>query len=225
MPYKKRLLVGGPDDAHVLRNLLRHHSIPCVLATPAPTPIQDEVTQDAIAIEIMGGKDVLIGSLPLVLNRGELEQLAIIVDADSDLMARWRSVCQVLSKQGTVSLPETPESQGTVVEMEQPLHQVTVGIWIMPDNQLPGTLENFIACLVPAGDALWERARQCVNEIPAADRRFPPERQSKAEIHTWLAWQEEPGKPLGQAVTARHLDTQAPHAQQLVGWLRRVFTV
>ncbi|MEW5985155.1 MAG: DUF3226 domain-containing protein [Chloroflexota bacterium] len=218
--YKRRLLVEGNDDGHVMRNLLRHHHVPGVLVGR-----DTDLTQDEIAIEIKGGKDALIASLPLLLDRGELEQLAIIVDADLDVMACWQSVCHVLSQKGTVSLPSVPEPQGTVVTLQQNLHEVIVGIWIMPNNGLPGALEDFIAFLVPAGDALWERARQCVNEIPAAGRRFPPERQSKAEIHTWLAWQEEPGKPLGQAVTARYLDTQAPHAQQLVAWLRRVFIV
>lgn len=45
----------------------------------------------------------------------------------------------------------------------------------------------------------------------------------KAEIHTWLAWQKEPGKPLGQAITARYLNPNAPDAQQLIAWIRRVF--
>ncbi len=44
-----------------------------------------------------------------------------------------------------------------------------------------------------------------------------------AEIHTWLAWQEEPGSPLGQAITKRYLDADAPRAQQLMDWVRRLF--
>lgn len=47
----------------------------------------------------------------------------------------------------------------------------------------------------------------------------------KANIHTWLSWQEEPGKPMGQAITKRYLDTSAPHAQQLIDWMRRLFAL
>ena len=45
----------------------------------------------------------------------------------------------------------------------------------------------------------------------------------KAHVHTWLAWQKEPGKPMGQAITKRYLDANAPHAQQLIVWIRKLF--
>lgn len=35
----------------------------------------------------------------------------------------------------------------------------------------------------------------------------------------------EPGKPLGQAITARYLDADAPHARRLIGWLRQLFNL
>ena len=93
----------------------------------------------------------------------------------------------------------------------------------MPNNQFPGMLEDFIQFLVPAGDPLWARAADCLERIPEQDQRFPKEHQGKAHIHTWLAWQEEPGTPLGLAITKRYLDADAPHAQQLMGWIRRLF--
>jgi hypothetical protein len=46
---------------------------------------------------------------------------------------------------------------------------------------------------------------------------------SEACIHTWLAWQKEPGKPMGVAITARYLDATTSHAQQLISWIRRLF--
>ncbi len=36
-------------------------------------------------------------------------------------------------------------------------------------------------------------------------------------------WQEEPGKPMGQAITKRYLDATAPQAQQLIRWIRKLF--
>ncbi len=64
---------------------------------------------------------------------------------------------------------------------------------------------------------------QKVKVIIEEDRRFRDVYESKAHIHTWLAWQKEPGKPLGQAITARYLDADAPHAQQLMDWIRKLF--
>ena len=54
-------------------------------------------------------------------------------------------------------------------------------------------------------------------------RRFRNVHESKARIHTWLAWQKELGKPMGQAITARYLDANALHAQQLIAWIRDLF--
>jgi hypothetical protein len=62
-------------------------------------------------------------------------------------------------------------------------------------------------------------------EGPDKDRRFPQTQEMKANIHTWLAWQEEPGKPMGQAITKRYLDAAAPHAQQLMDWLCKLFDI
>ena len=45
----------------------------------------------------------------------------------------------------------------------------------------------------------------------------------KALIHTWLAWQETPGMPMGQAITARVLSHESPIAIAFVAWLQHLF--
>jgi len=62
-----------------------------------------------------------------------------------------------------------------------------------------------------------------VAAIPADERRFSQLAQPKALIHTWLAWQEEPGKPLGTAITARYLDPDVAQVDVLVSWLNRLY--
>ncbi|MGO8750061.1 MAG: DUF3226 domain-containing protein [Thermoguttaceae bacterium] len=42
-------------------------------------------------------------------------------------------------------------------------------------------------------------------------------------IHTWLAWQKKPGKPLGIAIRERFLDPNVPQVDVLVSWLKRLF--
>jgi len=98
-----------------------------------------------------------------------------------------------------------------------------VGIWIMPDNQTNGILENFLRFLVPADSPLFEHVRSSVARIPAGERRFSQLAEPKAIIHTWLAWQEEPGRPLGTAITARYLDHEVAQVDILVSWLNRLF--
>ena len=82
---------------------------------------------------------------------------------------------------------------------------------------------NFIEFLVPTGDVLWPKAVACIEQLCEKERRFRPNHEIKAQVHTWLAWQEEPGTPLGQAITKRYLDPDAPHAHQLIDWICRLF--
>ena len=93
----------------------------------------------------------------------------------------------------------------------------------MPNNTSPGMLEDYLFFLVPAGDPLFERAGRCVEGIPVEERRFTEAHVSKALIHTWLAWQDDPGTPLGQAITKRYFDSDGPQVQALLGWLTRLF--
>jgi hypothetical protein len=113
-------------------------------------------------------------------------------------------------------------AEGTIIE--ESLLPIA-GIWLMPNNQLPGMLEDFVGFLVPQGDPLWNRAGECLNGIPAEHRRFYDVNRSKAHIHTWLAWQDEPGTPLGSAITKRYLDADAAHAKLLMDWVRRLFNL
>jgi hypothetical protein len=218
MGYKHWLLVEGPDDQHVLRNLLRHYDVPCAIQ-------RDPIDGDTIVIEGKDGVENLLDSLQVILDDGDLERLGIVVDANTNIDARWVSLRNVLINFGGVNIPADLDPNGTIMSLEQTLRTLTVGVWIMPNNKLPGILEDFIGFLVPEGDLLWERAKDCVESIPEAERLFPKAHEPKANIHTWLAWQEEPGTPLGLAITKRYFDVNAPHARQLVDWARRLFVL
>jgi hypothetical protein len=93
----------------------------------------------------------------------------------------------------------------------------------MPNNELPGMLEHFCRFLVPDDDSLWQHAENIVQHVMQVDCRFPQPHMMKAQIHSWLAWQDEPGKPLGQAITKKFLNAQAPYAQQFISWVHRLY--
>jgi len=204
MADKNLLLVEGSADSHVVYHLAQHYHI-----------------QGRFAIRPKEGVEQLIATLDVELLASGLERLGIVVDADTDLAARWQSLRDALIRAGYTGLPADPTPQGTIVRQDG---LPVVGIWIMPDNTLPaGMLEHFVGFLVPEEDRLWGRAGKCVEDIPEPDRRFPIQHQAKAHVHTWLAWQEEPGKPMGQAITKRYLDADALHARQFVEWLCQLF--
>lgn len=210
--YENYLLVEGSDDKHVFRHLLDYHQI----------PKQFRIKDELFEIKDHQGIDSLLNSkmLEAYLKVDEPRRFGIVIDADTDLAARWQRLRNILEGSGYHALPVIPKTDGTII-LEEGLP--TVGVWLMPNNKLPGMLEDFVSFLVPGDDLLWPIAGDVLQKVIERDRRFRETYQSKACLHTWLAWQKEPGTSLGLAITRRYVDATAPYAQQFINWLRRLF--
>ena len=103
-------------------------------------------------------------------------------------------------------------------------YRTRVGVWLMPDNQRIGTLEDFLRTLVEDADSLLPHAQESTTQAKkthGADFRDMDEQ--KAVLHAWLAWQEVPGLPYGTAIRARYFRQDSPVAERFVAWFRRLF--
>jgi hypothetical protein len=207
MPAKSTriLLVEGREDREVVYQLCNYHSIN---------------NRDLFEVEIKDGYESLKDDL-MVRPQTGATAIGAVVDADVDPAERWKSLRGALHNAGYNDIPGQPNHGGTII----PSHGVlpSIGIWLMPDNKLAGILEDFARFLVKGGDPLLPRAESCIDAIPAEDRRFKARYRSKALIHTWLAWQEDPGTPLGSAITKRYLNADYDLAMQFVQWLMDLF--
>jgi hypothetical protein len=94
----------------------------------------------------------------------------------------------------------------------------------MPNNSLKGTLEDFVCNIIEPSDVLWPKVQVDVNAIPDEHRRFRPTYLSKAMVHTWLAWQEEPGTKMGECFKKKYLDPAHANTAMFVAWARRLVT-
>lgn len=195
-----RLLVEGPDDKHLINNIAREHRVELANADVHPS----------------GGREELLRTLPVTL-KGSYDAIGIVLDADGNAGDAWRAVSARL-RENDYSVPTQLARDGVLIAGRRP----AVGVWLMPDNSTTGMLEDFAAQLIPAEDPLWPRATAVVASIPSTERRFAPQSTRKAEIHTWLAWQEVPGTPLGLAVTRHYFDTDSELCKRFVQWLRRL---
>jgi hypothetical protein len=200
MASSRLLMVEGSDDEHVVYALCGAHNI--------PRPFE---------VAKKWGVEQLLGSIPVELKASDRERLAVIVDADDDLAARWSQLAARLRQAGCAAVPEEPGSEGTIVRVSDNL---LFGVWLMPDNRLAGMLEDFVAFLVPNGDPLLPRVDGFLAGITGELRRFPDAHECKARIHSWLAIQKGPGKPMGQAITARYLDPDCGQVRPFLNWLR-----
>jgi hypothetical protein len=208
MTSKRVLMVEGPDDEHVVKHICGQHQLGNI----------DE-------IKPYDGKQTLLDAIPVRLKGSDILALGILLDADTDLMATWQGILDRLRSAGYKTVPDKPIPEGTVINAPLESLLPKIGVWLMPDNQMSGILENFLHFLIPVDEentALRKYAENAIQNIPG-NRRFTDLKRPKALIHTWLAWQEEPGKPLGIAVKARYLDSQLPVGQQFANWLRRTF--
>jgi hypothetical protein len=211
MNGKKILLVEGKDDQHVVYAIRDSHRI----------------DKDSFIIQEKQGVDNLFEGLEVNLIEGSsaIERIGIVIDADQDLNARWQKTLNILRKADYQNLPIQPEATGTIIEQD---FKPIFGVWIMPDNQLRGMLEDFLEFLVPDKDKneVWTKAIKCSQEILdeiGEEKRFSKIHLSKAKIHAYLAWQNEPGKPFGTAITAKYLQADNPHCEKFVEWLNRLF--
>lgn len=204
---RKILIVEGTDDEHVLRHICNGHRI----------PVPDEIIRS-------GGIDGVLRYLPaqLSVRREEEDVVGVVIDADADLGARWQSLRGIFTRAGYLNVPAQPDPNGTILAAPSGTLLPRAGVWLMPDNKVPGILEDFLRFLVPdRQSALFAHAERSVATVP--ERLFSQNDAPKAVIHTWLAWQEEPGRPYGTAITARFLDSQLPQARPLAEWLGRLF--
>jgi hypothetical protein len=155
-------------------------------------------------------------------------RLGMIFDADLEAGDAWTKVRDKLRKIQDppewlspilARIPNLLPAEGLVIEQDRR----ALGVWVMPDNGARGALEEFLVDLVPSGDVHWEHARASVGAAMSRGVLFPPQYRSKAEVHTWLAWQREPGVPLGRAVKSAYFRHDSAGAAAFVAWFQRMF--
>ena len=193
------LLVEGQDDEHIVRHL-RERNLPM----PEFGIIDRKSISNLLrAIEA----DVLAPGRTAV---------GILVDADESLDRRWQAVTDRL-RRARITPPSAPDPTGTIIDGNP-----RIGVWMMPDNESSGELENLVARMIPASDAVWPLSEAYIAGIPPGVRMFAEGKILRAKVHAWLATRAEPRK-MGAAIRARDLNAGAPAAVQLVDWLRRLF--
>ena len=214
----QQLIVEG-NDAIAIANLLIKRGL------SAPKGYENKIKFEKEFVKNTGGFNNISKFIREALDNSDLSNLGIIVDADdANLITRFESIKQViLEKRGD----KMPIENATIIEsgtIFEEADKLKIGIWIMPDNQSPGYLEHFLSGLVDPDDALWIQVQHTILDLEKNNlKRFSPTKEQKAILHTWLAWQQDPGKPFGQAIASGFLNANSPNADQFVDWFSRTF--
>lgn len=208
MANPKHLLVEGVDDKYAIAQLMGHH-----------TEWPDNKHLAPVHIEQLGGADNILqdNGAPLRLTTAAITTLGVVLDADDALHSRWRWLREHCGD-WVPAMGEVPQATGFIGV--NAAEGKRFGVWIMPDNVNRGMLETFAHFLVPTNrKELWKYAKEAF-ATAKADKGAPcsDAHTDKAEIYTWLAWQEPPCNSLGNALVQKMLDPHCQYATQFVQW-------
>lgn len=198
------LLVEGRDDCHVIMALCQAHEVP-----------------ETFGIYSCESDQRLLKRLNALVSQPDPPTvIGVVLDADRfGVEGRWASIRSKL-RHYPYDFPEQPAAEGTVIEAVE--HRPRLGFWLMPNNSAPGMLEDFCAEL--AEPEAREFAGECVEQAKVRGlTTFKESHHTKAVIHTYLAWQDEPGRPLGQAITTQALRSDSGLARPFSDWLKSLF--
>jgi hypothetical protein len=144
-----------------------------------------------------------------------LTHLGIVIDADEEPDNRWKSLYNACLP-NIPNLPQNLPAAGLIITLES---GIKFGVWMMPDNQSREMLETFLAYLVPDNN-LWQYTQNKVIEAKQQGATYRDYHLDKANIHTYLAWQDPPGKQLHDAVKQRILNQSHPQSANFLRWLQ-----
>lgn len=208
------LLVEGPEDSEVVCALLQTQGI---------VRRFDVREEDGLA-------NLKQSFVTRLKSTNVLRRLWVLADADTDCNAVWQMLRDCLINNGgyEIDVHTSLPAGGAVFEPQNP-EEITVGIWIMPDNCCPGMVESFIEMLVKSDDTLIGEARATVERLDAERHKhkniFKTVHKPKAVIHTWLAWNNKPGRSMGTAILKKLIETDGPLCNSFMEWLMKLQTV
>ncbi|MFM2345026.1 MAG: hypothetical protein RLZZ210_1638 [Pseudomonadota bacterium] len=226
------LYVEGVNDKHAITQLMLKYNFNNIYYEKEKKPSNliikaiDETGQT-------GGIDGInnfLQELDTLIKASKKNSIGIIVDADLSSENRWNSIRDKLLKIGYSEIPKEIPQDGFISNPHSEYNTI-IGIWIMPNNNSKGKIEDFLQYLIPNKEhnKLFAFAQKTINELmPQTElinenNRFKDIDESKALIHTWLAWQDPPAKPFGTAINATIFNSQAPEAINLINWLKKLF--
>ena len=203
----RELFVEGSDDEHAIGQLLIRRGFDPLVLPEFKRP---------------GGKPGVLGAIQLAVRAATGGSVGFVLDANDDPLAAWESATSRLGDVGVETPAKIPVA-GFAGESE--IYGTRVGVWLMPDNRRTGALEDFLWDLVEEGDPLLPHAESSAGRAKELGAQYPGSRSPKAVLHTWLAWQKEPGRPYGVAIKARYFGASSATADQFAAWFERVFGV
>ena len=202
------LVVEGLNDHHLVLHLCRQ---------------ADPELGNRFDFHNAQGRTGVINSVRNFVNQPGFTGVGFVLDGDETPQEHWRQVMERIAiAYPDMQLPEAPEPGGTIVPGDPGMGSPRIGIWVMPDNQSAGELEDFVVQMIPTGDLVWPLSQTYIADIPLPARRFEDNRIIKSQVHAWLSARKYPGL-VGLAIRDGDLVVNNSLSQTFLAWLTRLF--
>lgn len=175
---------------------------------------------EPVWLEDCAGYERLITSIAIEMKASGVTALGVIVDADTSAANRWTGMATRLHQLGVSGVPQALPPEGFIGQRDA----MQVGVWVMPDNINAGMLESVLLQARDSDATLLSHAEESVKRARALGATTKEVHHAKAELHTWLAWQDPPDLQMHTAIDAGVL--KPPSADQpFVQWFRKLFSL
>lgn len=214
---KHALFVEGSDDLYVFANLLQKRWPGVVEGEQARVIRQPRPAKDGED----GAFGAAVAQFGSEVRAQKCERIGLVVDRDSPAQQRWKQLRRMLTQDfAFTTLPDEPATGGTLFGEGR----ARCGIWLMPDNTRDGALEELLLELAPVSSSLFQWA-STASATAKSDHgaAFGDAALAKAALRTFLAWQEQPGVPPGEAIRRGWLQSTSTSADAFLAWFDRLF--
>ena len=206
-PHPNLLLVEGKSE---------QYSIPFLMDKYVAWG--DKRKEWVVEIVELNGVEALLkpGVIEAESKRSGLKSIGVIIDADISLDSSWARLKERFKRVSEDCPDDLPQNGLIHVTPAGP----RIGAWIMPDNRSRGMLETFLGLLrTVESQPLWEIASRSCDEIAQMEGSFKAAHRDKAQVHTYLAWIDPPGKTIAESLRDNVLDSKLPLAGLFAAWL------
>jgi hypothetical protein len=204
------LIVEGADDKHSVIGLMKGH-----------TSWPEERTAWPVWVEVGKSVEEILAPryLTTEIKAPNAKIVGVMLDADIHTHGRYRRIQQLCS----ALFPNLPAQMPTDGLIADNGDNKRFGLWLMPDNISEGDLETFLRDLIPSEkEALWNQACDCVSDAISREAECRESHVAKANLYTWLAWQDPPGQSPGLALTKKILDPSSKRAETFISWFKEL---
>lgn len=221
------LIVEGISDKDFIQQLLEYEGLNINLDIRVVTaPDVDKAISHTTKQAVIRALDAVIKQL----DDGSYERIGVLIDMDyqhdSPTPIKQLNVQQLnvkLNQHNFIKTSQLSDDKG--IYFNNPDFSHPIGVWLMPNNQDEGYLEDWIeSCITDKRASYFDSAENFINSFNNA--HFKPHVATKAKVYTWLAIQPKPSQDLSRCLSPKYdlLDKNSISYQNFKHWLVTTFS-